>query len=719
MSSNELFVSFLERTVSSVDEDITFNSVHIQMLLASAENGFTPAQALINRVLKSYNIEWPLEYAKKKLCWLSKGAEAGCLIAKSDLAEIDSGLAQTAAATFFNGGAFQKHYSTEPNGEIQAEIGSHDGPAPAYQTQNFCNRTTSIESDPKSENYSVGQGSDAAVKVHLNLRNYEMLYMACLAGYVKDVKRLCHGDVNVGLYGKPDEITCLHWLFNFPPEEMNEVAALLIRSGADVNSHSKLKTPVTRFFFPFTWPAGTSLHWAVAASNTSAVMILLRHGIDCRSRNGVDPYRYDMNTRYLDQAGTTTSSEIFSIPPEPPEGLSALDIAVANHDWAILETIVAAGCKETGICDSDEEGYTPFHRLEDNWFGYTHSGSQFWHGAFWGSRSDRYDNILRTIKLLQVMGGDINCLTSPSKSNPRKLRNDLPGSLTPLMLAVRKADIDAARALLACGADPNIRNNIGLNVLSQLPESGCPGVSFRELGALVELLLNVGMGPLDSYPFMEWCPLVSAITSGCLEAVSLVVDAGADPSMKRLKLSTIAIIIASHSIRVDTPTIVSPQGFPQVCETRDDRVAKWIQRHILGKRRTTEMLENVDPYGGSLLHYATDSGLPKVVDLLIQAGAKVDVCRAQDSPGERGLNSYARGVYGTPLDIAIRKWNNALERMKRPTLGSDIPPTSESFFLSSYMIFSNLFYNEIDKYVRLSFSAEYFRQDSEYLKGGS
>ena len=648
MSANDLFVSFLEGTVPSVDEVITFTSVHIQMLLASAENGFTPAQASINRVLKSYNIKWPLEYAEKRLCWLSKGAEAGCLIAKSDLAEIDSGLAQTAAATFFNEGAFQKHYLTQPDSEKRAEIGSPNGPAPVYQTQNHCNRITSIEFDPKSENYSVGQGTDAAVKVHpmsnveINLRNYEMLYMACLAGWAKDVKRLCNGDVNAGFFGKPDEVTCLHWLFNFPPEEMNEIAALLIRSGADVNSHSKLKTPVTRFFFPFTWPAGTSLHWAVAASNTSAVTTLLRHGIDCRSRNGVDPYKYDIDTRYLDHSGITTSSEIFSIPPEPPEGLSALDIAVANHDWAILETIVAAGCKETGICDSDEEGYTPFHRLEDNWLGYTHSGSQFWHGAFWGSQSDRYDNILRTIKLLQVMGGDINCLTSPSESNPRKLRNDLPGSLTPLMLAVRKADIDAARALLACGADPNIKNNIGLNVLSQLPESRCPGVSFRELGALVELLLNAGTGPLDFYPFREWCPLVSAITSGSLEAVSLVVNAGADPSMKHLKLSIIAIIIASHSIRADTPTKVSPQGFPQVCEARDDRVAKWIQKHILGKRRT-EMLENVDPYGGSLLHYATDSGLPKVVDLLIQAGAKVDVYRAQDSPGERRLNTYARG----------------------------------------------------------------------------
>lgn len=80
MSSNDLFVGFLEGTYQTVGEDIKFSSVHIQMLLASAEDGFTPAQAVINRVLQSYNIEWPLKYAGKNFCWFSRGTKAGCLI---------------------------------------------------------------------------------------------------------------------------------------------------------------------------------------------------------------------------------------------------------------------------------------------------------------------------------------------------------------------------------------------------------------------------------------------------------------------------------------------------------------------------------------------------------------------------------------------------------------------------------------------------------------
>ncbi|MCJ1267508.1 hypothetical protein MMC22_007393 [Lobaria immixta] len=462
MSSNDLFVAFLEGTDHSVGEDITFASRHIQMLLASAENGFTPAQAVINRVLESYDIEWPIEYAEKRLCWLSRGTAAGCLIAKSNLMKIDSGLAQNETATFLKEGAFRKHYSTQLSGEKREGIENQNRPARSYQAQNHRNSRTSFGPDPKLASFSVGQETDASIEIHtiskaeIDLRNCEMLYMACMAGCSKDVRRLCHDGVNAG----------------FLESRMGLLACIGIR----------------------------------------------------------------------------TSDDIFSVPPEPPEGLSALDIAVANYDWAILETIVAAGCKETGICDSDEEGYTPFHRLEGNWIGHALPGSRYWHGAFWGSRSDRYDNILRTINTLQVMGGDINRLTSPSESNPRKRKNDRPGSLTPLMLAARKADIDAARALLACGADPNTRNNIGINALSQLPESSSPGVSFRELGPLVELLLSMGTEPLDPSPFMEWCPLASAIDARCLEAISLIVDAGADPLMKQQRLVIIAELIRRRSI---------------------------------------------------------------------------------------------------------------------------------------------------------------------------
>lgn len=478
--------------------------------------------------------------------------------------------------------------------------------------------------------------------------------MACLTGCSTVVRQLCHDGVKAVGFGSLDGATCLHWLFSFQPEEMNEIATLLISRGANVNSHLKTTRLVPRFFFPFTWPAGTPLHWAVGASSTSAVAVLLRHGIDCRSRNRIDPYTYDEDCRYLDQPTMTTAHSRFSAPPEQPEGLSALDIAVANHDWTILDTIIATGCKETGISDSDEEGYTPFHRLEHNWIGHTLSGNCFWHGAFWGSHSDHYDNILRTIKALQVMGGNINCLTRPSKSSPRN--GHRPGSLTPLMLAVRKVDIHAVRALLACGADPNIRNNFGLNALSLLPEAESPGISFQDLGSLVKLLLTAGVDPVVPSLSRGWSPLKSAIRSKCVEAISLIVEAGADPSMKQTNVSLIAELLYGFSVRAH----FFSGGAHQTWEANDDELARLIRGKILCKRRAIRagVMENVDPHQASLLHYAANSGLLKVVEVLIQAGAKVDICTKRSFHCYETPSMYNSLVDGTPLDCVNhqRSW---------------------------------------------------------------
>lgn len=652
INDNDLFVGFLQMTYQSVGEDIKFTSAHIQMLLVSAENGFAPAQAVINRVFQSYNIEWPSEYVKKRLYWLSRGTEAGCMIARSDLMNIDSGLAQNATATFSKEGAFRKHYSIQLN-EKWAETETQNRSDTYNPKQN--NRNGANESDA-SPGFSAGQGTNAHIEFHpifeaeTDLSKSEILYVACLAGCSTVVRQLCHDGVNAGEFGKSNGATCLHWLFNFQPEDMNEVATLLISSGANVNSHLKATRPVPRFFFPFTWPAGTPLHWAVEASSTSAVTVLLRHGIDCRSRNKIDPYAYNEDCRYLDNYKNIADSS-FSTPPGQSEGLSALDIAVANHDWIILDTIVATGCKETGICDSDEEGYTPFHRLEHNWIGHTLSGSCFWHGAFWGSQSDRYDNILRTIKALQVMGGNINCLTRLSKSSPQS--GSRPGSLTPLMLAVRKVDIHAARALLACGADPNIRNNLGLNALSVLPEAESPGISFQDLGSLVKLLLKIGVDPVLPSLSQGWSPLKSAINSECLEAISLILEAGGDPSMKQPNVSLIAELLYKFNIHAHFLS----SGTHQTWEVNDDELARLIREKIFGKRKAIEtgVMENVDPHQASLLHYAANSGLLKVVEVLIQAGAKVDsrtkrAFHCYETPSM--YNSLADGI---PLDCVIQQ----------------------------------------------------------------
>lgn len=84
-------------------------------------------------------------------------------------------------------------------------------------------------------------------------------------------------------------------------------------------------------------------------------------------------------------------------------------------------------------------------------------------------------------------------------------------------------------------------------------------VSFRDLGPPVKLLLTMGTEPLIASPCNEWSPLASAIESQCLEAISLILDAGADPSIKQRKIGPIAVLIESLSIRRNNWPVVSSQ----------------------------------------------------------------------------------------------------------------------------------------------------------------
>lgn len=107
----QLFPIFLNQTCASIHEDVSIASAHIRALFAVAEKGFPPAQGIINRVLLSYQIEWPAQYVKTRLQWLFNGAAAGCLVAKADVLKIDEALAQKAEATFREKYGYQQHYT--------------------------------------------------------------------------------------------------------------------------------------------------------------------------------------------------------------------------------------------------------------------------------------------------------------------------------------------------------------------------------------------------------------------------------------------------------------------------------------------------------------------------------------------------------------------------------------------------------------------------------
>ena len=618
----------------------------MRALFAVAEKGFPLAQGIVNRVLQSYGIEWPAQYEKNKLQWLFNGAAAGCLVAKADLLKIDEALAHKAEASFREKHGYQQHYTPQDDKDYWIEMVAND---PTKKPEEIRASDVSRGSMPL---IPLLPNTLKQVFEHQNdFQKQKMLYMACLAGNPHITRQLCRLGVRATLTGEPNGATCLHWLFNFPPQCMKEMAALLIQNDANVNARLGMRNAGKKWVFPYAWPAGTPLHWAVAASNATAVTVLIERNAKCGIRDGVNPYRYDSNVRYLLLEGPDGSH---SVPPTQPEGLSAMDLAVANHDLRMVETLGEAKSSKDDIGRADEEGYCPFHRLEYNWIGHVWSGGRFWHGAFWGPPSERYTNIRRTVKALQALEGDINRMTKASEQNPRL--NDRPGNLTPLMLAVTKADVMAVDALLSCGADPNIENNLGHNALCVLPEDDDLEVSPSNISPTVNMLLKYGAKPNVPSPFDDWSPLVSAIHSGSLAAVASVLQAGADSTVRYRALGVLACLIAKYNIE---QYVRRSENWFQTWEASDRKVAQIIRIHVLSKdddAQISRVLNNADDFGSTLLHYAARSGLAHVVQCLLDAKVDVNKFRRQCPRDDSRINSIARFANaGTALDLATSR----------------------------------------------------------------
>lgn len=641
----QLFPIFLDRTCASIREDVSITSAHIRALFAVAEKGFPPAQGIINRVLQSYEIEWPAQYEKTKLQWLINGAAAGCLIAKADVLKIDEALAHEAEAIFRENCGYQQHYAPQDDKDYWSALVAHDPTKRRQET-----RASDVSKGPMPLVPLLPNTLEQYFEHENDFQKQKMLYMACLAGNPHIARQLCRLGVRATLTGEPNGATCLHWLFNFPPQYMKEMAALLIQNGANVNARLHMRNAGKQWVFPYAWPAGTPLHWAVAASNATAVTVLIDSNANCGIRDGVDPYRYDSNVRYLLLEGPAGSH---SVAPTQPEGQGAMDLAVANQDWRMVEALGEAKSSKDDVARADEEGYCPFHRLEYNWIGHVWSGGRFWHGAFWGQSSERFTNIQRTVKALKAIGGDINRTTKASKQNPRQ--GDRPGILTPLMLAVRKADVTAVDALLSCEADPNIENNLGHNALCLLPEDGDPEVSSSKISPMVNALLRYGTKPNVPSPFDDYSPLASAINSGSLTAVASVLQAGADSTARCRGLGVLAYLIGKWNIET---YIRPPERWCQRWEASDRKIARLISIHVLNKHEAqrSRVLESADDVGGTLLHYAARSGLFNVVLCLLDAKVDVKKVRRQPPQEDNGIHSISRFAgTGTALDLATSR----------------------------------------------------------------
>lgn len=255
----------------------------------------------------------------------------------------------------------------------------------------------------------------------LNGTGETALYKACLSGHAAVVRRLIALGANSAIASQPFGGTCLHWLFNFAEPEMEDIAGLLTLNGADVDSrittlsveHKQMRIQFEHF--PFHWPLGTPMHWAVGARSKKAVDILLQLQADIDALDVL----------------------------EGDGGQSALGMAMKRNDADMVEHLFSRGanvgwigCQGRNIIHMlvlDPERLNREFRLP----------RCVWSWVNHGSSQNRLHQLKRCLDIAHTNGVQID------------LRRD--GSQTPLVDAVVDDDSCATLALIRAGADCNIK----------------------------------------------------------------------------------------------------------------------------------------------------------------------------------------------------------------------------------------------------------------------
>jgi ankyrin repeat protein len=119
----------------------------------------------------------------------------------------------------------------------------------------------------------------------------------------------------------------------------------------------------------------------------------------------------------------------------------------------------------------------------------------------------------------------------------------LPDGTTELHMAVEREDVEAARRLLASGADARAANRYGVRPLSLAAENGN--------AALVKLLLDAGAEVEAALPGGE-TPLMTASRTGRVDAVKVLLSRGANPNARESTRGQTALMWAAAEGNVAT-----------------------------------------------------------------------------------------------------------------------------------------------------------------------
>lgn len=380
------------------------------------------------------------------LNWVRKAVSTGSLAAAEDMARLHPEYLPEAKQAFRDSGG----YNDIPQ-LIQADGESSSAEfinLTIESASQFCNSqgTPDFVLDNQGNclsHYAAMYGKSSVVKylvsergACVNAQDYldeTPLYKACLSGDETAVRTLIQLNADVQKVSKPFNISCLHWLFNFDTTAIEDVARLLIVDGkANVNATIKttavgnVKQHLLTEHFPFHWPFGTPLHWAIAARSQVAADVLLDFGADI---------------------------DAFDFPEDDNDRQTSLTMAMYRHDAEMVEYLLNKGA----ACDDiDSKGRNLVHMMVAN-----HSNlhrayrlpRSIWSWVSHGPAKSHLAQLRRCLLAVRNSGVDIDL---------QRVR-----SQTPLIDAIENEDVCGALVLLEAGANPNILCPTGESLLQR------------------------------------------------------------------------------------------------------------------------------------------------------------------------------------------------------------------------------------------------------------
>ena len=396
-----------------------------------------------------------------------------------------------------------------------------------------------------------------------------------------------------------DGMTALHWAAF---HDDLPTATLLVKAGANAKAANRYEV--------------TPLSLACANGNTEIVELLLKAGADANTalRGGETALMTAARTGRPGPVKALLSNGA-KVNAKDRKGQTAVMWAAADGHADVVATLLAAGAEFRTPLPS---GFTPL---------------------FFAAREGR----IEVAAILLKAGADVNEAMQPKKVAPKGPK----AGTSALFLAVENGHFELAIALVKAGADPNDQRagcaplhmiswvrkpNRGDDDEGDPPPQGSGKLTSLEFvkemvarGANVNLPLKKGVPGRGILRKVGATPFIAAASTADVPLLRKLIESGADPKLLDANRST--ALMAAAGVGVDAPEEAAGTE-PEVLEAVELLLKLGVD------------VDAVDKNGDTAMHGAAVRNYPKVVQLLADRGARIEIW---NRPNKLGL---------TPLAIA-------------------------------------------------------------------